>query len=567
MPLTAAELEAQFDDLRLWGRRFLLAALLVSLPVAEASAQTFEGAQGRQDPSHMLRAKDYVARAGTLRRSGYILKRAMKASFSGAQHYYLHSQANEIAAVADVGEEVEVYLLYVVSQPPMNVFGDMLVEVSPHPFPPFLSTPDRRYRKGSMVVTGTGRYLSLGMPKYDGFIKHRRLRPGETVMRARQTTPELLRQGRAWDAYKAQRDTWKRENAERIERARKRAGTPLKLPLEIHDLDVPTLQVIPPPDPDQGKRLKRRLRDFARELDQVIQNINELEYKYRTEFLIQHPNHPSRNVIRRLLRELRREGVLLEREYLLVVQLSDRAGIGITSFATFDDWTLRSRAVLGRTGKFHVEQKLEAKARERRWARLRQSQREKLERPAVLKRRAWEYLKDVVAVACADPNGYARMDRQGRLIGIEFTAADFEFHYAPDRAVVWGLADLLSVRPKKTLNSCQRYVLGAIQRHGGPVSPSGIVAQVQRYREENPTFWKSLQLAAEQLAAGLDAFVTDFGNLSTYTPSGGSSYSSPGDGYEQAYDQRESRGIRGGVGTVQLNRPLFDGGFGSTLGQ
>jgi len=544
----------------------LLSLLVASLLVAEVSAQTYEVAQGNQDSSRKIQGKAYLVRTARVQSSVDLINVMMRMSSRAVQNYKFYLQTREIAAVAGAGEEVNVYVLYTSAPMHLESFGETLVEVSPHPFPPFITLPGANYRRASKVIMGTGEYLSLGMPKYDGFSKPIFLLPGQTVIRARPAEYEMSRQRRTWDAYKTQRDSWKRQNPDQTGRT----GTRLMLPLEVRDLEIATFQFIPPPDPDQERKLKRQLRDFTREYEQVIQNINELEHKYQTEFLIHYPNHPSRNKIRRQLNKLQQDGALLELKYRLVVNLFDRAGIGPTSFATFNNWTTLSRAILRQTSKFHVEQTLEAMARTRQLARLSQSQQEKLERPAVLKRKAWEYLKDVVGVVCADPNGYARMDHQGKVIGIEFTAADFEFYYAPDRAAVWSLGDLLSVRPKKKLNSCQRYALDAMQSQGEPVSPSWIVAQVQQYRVENPTFWKSLEISVEQLVSGLDAFSTKITDILTYTPSEGSSSSSQlGDfeqEYEQEYDNRESRGIRGGVGTLRLSKPIFDGGPGSPLG-
>src|SRR5712671_6731277 len=150
------------DDMKLLGQHQLFSGLLIAAAIVTqpSSLRALE----REDPgwAAVRHYKTEVERTKNLanawQRTVDIVQKfsAMMVEARGM---------NEIAASIDRGREVQVFVLHK-HIPGSERDVDLLMEVSPHPYPQFLVEPGTSYRVERKSVIGTGTYLQAGAPPY-----------------------------------------------------------------------------------------------------------------------------------------------------------------------------------------------------------------------------------------------------------------------------------------------------------------------------------------------------------------------------------------------------------------
>lgn len=216
-------------------------------------------------------------------------------------------------------------------------------------------------------------------------------------------------------------------------------------------------------------------------------------------------------------------------------------------------------ALLGKNiDALHIEEMLQDRIGQRKAIRQGVIQEEKKTWPQVLKKRAWAYLTSAVDLACANPNHFERKFRNQKLPGVHFTKTDFDHFYLKDRARKAKFFDFLKVRRHKPLSKCQKFVLDEMQKTARPVSIGWIAKRSKRYRSGSPDTVGKPKVSVNKVSKSVDNFISDIGERirvkpSKSPPSSSSEYEPP-------------NGINGDFGNLDLVRPDFDFGPGSTLG-
>jgi hypothetical protein len=92
-------------------------------------------------------------------------------------------------------------------------------------------------------------------------------------------------------------------------------------------------------------------------------------------------------------------------------------------------------------------------------------------------KRRWEYLRTMTGFACSDPDTLERLGRDGKAPGVSLENLDLDW--------VMNWSETGEVQ-EPVANSCQEYILTAIQNANGLTSGASMIAMARRYRSEHP---------------------------------------------------------------------------------
>lgn len=456
-----------------------------------------------------------------------LLAQTMDRLDNSVRTYYRNSVIADIAASAELGSEIKVHLLYRAVTMGDGQKKEYLEEVSAHPFPKFLVEPGTNYVRETVVVKGNGRYLSLGMPKYAHYEEFEDLRPGEVVIRGPRSQLELSWRRRDWNAYSLKLGRWKAVNRKRLKDPK--LGL-LTTPIQVRSLESTSMQLFSCPSPDERGDLQRRVEKQRTKLRQLEEQIGQLRYEVTDD--------PA---LRKYVQSLDSRVIELEVS-MEALECMGEPGTLKSKHAEFLD-NLRPITLVVKAQAAESTKRLET-----------------------AKTAAWKYMKEVVRLACEDPDKLAELEKRGEFVGVQLTDFDIIIFFSDDITTRNDLIGLITGEAYPKLSRAQEEVISDMIDVMGmtrrPVTVSWVIERGRQYRLEHPTL-------GERVARAFDAFVTSFGELLLSIPTeDGPVGKRPSPRACNTYQDNESRGIRSTGGrTINLQRPDFDQGPGSVLGR
>ena len=449
------------------------------------------------------------------------------------------SGMNEIAASIEPGRQLEVYVLHRVVSHFDGQAIDATLEVSPHPYPSFLTEPGTSYRVERKLVTGTGAYLLQGLPPYRGGKDlggaHLPIEPANGPAELRYL--ESSRTRAQWSVYQITVELWKRQRQEPLPAMQTQVSDGAG---NVTTVRAPPADVVP------------RLRQQLIELEKQVLDFEDIAQGQIDTFANIRSIDPGTVSLKRdqeafkaSLPELR---LALERVGAIggtQALTRDEMGFQSVLHALSKQISLRSAA---------YQQQLDL-AREAERNRRQEEER----RMRAIRRRGWDYLASVVGVACDDPEGASQLDADGRIIGIELSHTDFTTFFIDDVVTRNDLIGIVRGESVPKLNPCQEAVLRSMLDNPYPISLPELISLAEDWRADNPTLLERLGRAVEAMDQALKDLVNELAHSLRDTGHtwNSDSRSNRGPG--------ESSGIDGGVGTIDLSPPDF--GPGSTLGR
>lgn len=460
---------------------------------------------------------------------------------------------NEIAASIEPGRQVEVYVLHRVVPHFDNETIDATLEVSPHPYPKFLTEPGVSYRVEKKFVTGNGAYLQQGLPPYPGGQDLRYARPSRepTIGPAEPDYMESARIRAQWSVYQVTVELWKRQRQDPLP----------ALQTQVTDAASNASTVKAPPA-DVVARVRKQMGDLEKkivELEDIAQGQIDTFRGISIEPAFRRDQEAFKASLPALRLALERVGSIGGTQGLT----REEAGFQRILYALSKQLSLRTAA---------YQQQLEL-AREA--ERKREQEEEK--RMRAIRRKGWDYLASVVGAACADPARASQLNADGHITGIELSHIDFTVFFIDDTVTRNDLVGIVRGESVPKLDACQEAVLRSMLDARRTVSIAQMIALARDWRVRNPTPLERFNRAGERLglsiAGAFEAMGKALNDLvneivsssrnTGYTWGGDSGSSS-----REPREPRESSGIdRGGrqAPTIDLHRPDF--GRGSTLGR
>jgi len=520
-------------------------------------------------PQLLNRSKQLKGRAN-------LFSKAIQFAQKGAEQYYLNSQLSDIAGCIEPGKKVMVYLNYQSHKYSGAGLSDLLVEVAPHPFSKaYIARPGIKYYQKAILVQGTGKYLFLGMHKYKDFKEYKQLTHGKTIMYARpKTTAQSY-----WGSYYQQLKAWKETNKDKIKALDKQPKyKPVRSDfirldkVKPDDLLFIPFQAIDLPKESEEKGIDINLRGLINDFHRLEEDIIKFEQDNSME-----SKKTGKDETKRFIdvhsRELKQLADILK----VIFRTIHNYGYNEPYRILLEEWGDITKTLQPKTTKLIVEAKLMDRLRQRQNMRRQYVRQELKERPEVLRKRVWTYLKNAIDLACADTDRFERSFQYKKLPGVKLSAADFERFYTPDRAKETKISNLLKVRIEdRPLSSCQRHILDRMQKMGRPANVLWVADKSRKYREENPGLLKSLVIMADEASNAIDEFFQTIGEAFTIdTGRTASSYMgeysrdgvSGGSSETTADVENQMKGMTSVSGSINISRPDFDQGFGSTLGR
>jgi uncharacterized membrane protein YgcG len=441
----------------------------------------------------------------------------------------------EIAGSIERGREVQVYVLHRHAR-----HFDITMEVSPHPYPDFLSAPGVSYRVERKRVVGTGTYLALGMPPYPG--GHDFIPPGDTSMRPAPDYMEESRRRAQWNVYKITADLWKEQYHE-----------PLP-PIEAEVRDAAgRLTLVKSPRSDVMIDIRNQINGLEKQIDELERDVQgQIDtFSFAT-------TDPGVLQLKRDQQAVKARLPALRDAIQIVGGMGGAQALSREDARFYRVLQALSQQLKNRTLAYQhqIDQEREAQ---------RKRQQEEERRMRAIRRLGWDYLASVVGAACADPVQAATMNDAGRITGVELSHTDFSSFLIHDTSTRNDLVGIVTGESRPKLDACQGAVLGSMLDQRQAVSMAEVIRRAQAWRTAHPTVGERIGRSFEAMGKSLDNLLTA---LAESTRSIGYSWGGGSGSGSGVRRDRDSSGIGGGSShgpTIDLRPPDF--GPGSTLGR
>lgn len=459
-----------------------------------------------------------------------LLRQSVEASFVGAQQWFYYSQVADIAAVAEAGRDIPVYLLYETVTIPGGK-REVLIEVSPHPFPKFLKATSAQYHQKIQAVRGTGYYLAMGMPKYAHFVK--RLPGPQEPVPSQEERSAKWRQWRTykhegqWDFYKRKLQSWRALSKIR-DKMHEEIGRP-QMPLYVRNLDG-SVDLVGPPNSIEQAVIKQRVQELATQMHRLEDQLYDLEVRiagsavYAEEYQVLRSQIVNLRAVVQYLQRLTETSPWMGSDFEYLVNLESLV--------------------------YYTKRQAEFGAK-------------RLEK---IKRSAWTYIKNTVKVACENPDRLLALEGEGQLVGVRLKTWELQRFFLDEITTRKDLVGYLSGEAYVTLNACQQDVIKGMLHQRGPVTMSWLVDRARVYRVNHPSLLKRLGMKLDEYSDAFEDFLDTLpakvqAQVDKVNNDGATRYD---DDWFDEDDSSESGGIRSHkMGTINLNKPVWDGG---TLG-